>query len=109
MPACFSLEGSSMLPVFRPGELVLLSDDRPGPGDCAVYLFQGARLLHRVLSVTEKGAWLADDAGRLDRHFVPFSDISGTAVSGGPLSRGRAGLAYSLTRRVLSRLFLSHG
>ena len=108
MPACFSLEGSSMLPVFRPGELVLLSDDRPRPGDCAVYLFEGARLLHRVLAVTEKGAWLADDAGRLEKHFVPYKDISGTAVSGGLLSRGRPGLAYSLSRRALSRLLLQH-
>ncbi|MDA8132415.1 MAG: S24/S26 family peptidase [Elusimicrobia bacterium] len=109
MPACFSLEGSSMLPVFRPGELVLLNDAKPGPGDCAVYLFNGARLLHRVLAVTGKGAWLADDAGRLERHFVQFGDIIGTAVSGGTLSRGRVGLAYSISRRIFSRLFLSHG
>jgi len=92
-----------MLPVFRPGELALA---RPGPlrpGDCAVYSYRGRTLLHRVIKVSSDGAWLADDAGRLAPHLVPWADIKGRAL-GGPLSRGLAGRIYSSLRRRLSFL-----
>ena len=93
-----------MLPVFRPGEIALVSAARPGPGDCAVYSWRGRELLHRVLSASEDGACFGDDAGRMGPHFVPWRDVVGRAL-GGPLSEGLPGLFYSRVRRALSRAF----
>ena len=101
----YRLEGSSMRPVYKAGELALAdSAARPAPGDCAVYRRHGRTLLHRVLSTVHEGAWLADDAGRIAPHFVPWADVDGRAVTGGPLSRGICGLTYSLARRSLAKL-----
>ena len=112
MSAAFRLEGSSMLPVFKPGEIVLVSkaviskagtrgEPRPflRPGDCAVYTHECRTLLHRVLKTDPDGAWLADDAGRLEPHFVPLADIRGRALGQHPLSGGLPGLVYSNFRR----------
>lgn len=93
-----------MLPVFKPGEAALVSPARPSPGDCAVYRYEGRTLLHRVLSTSTAGAWLADDAGRLEPHLVPWSDVRGTALGRRPLASGLPGLVYSRCRRALSRL-----
>ncbi len=101
----YSLEGSSMQPVFKAGGAALVLESRPGPGDCAVYSWEGRTLLHRVLAVSPEGAWLADDAGRLAPHFVPWADVKGRAL-GGPLSGGFPGLLYSRCRRAFSRSFI---
>lgn len=93
-----------MLPVFKAGELVLVSPERPRPGDCAVYSYEGRTLLHRVEAVTGGGAVFADDAGRLEPHFVPWRDVAGRAAGRGPLSGGTAGLIYSRLRRRLASL-----
>jgi hypothetical protein len=100
----YLLEGSSMLPVFRPGTVAFVDDDRPVPGDCAVYSYRGRTLLHRVLKTGLYGAWLADDAGRLEPHLVPWRDIRGRARGHHPLSKGISGLAYCRARRTLARL-----
>jgi hypothetical protein len=109
MPAVFRLEGSSMLPVFKPGELALVSKAGPRcearpflrPGDCAVYSYKGSTLLHRVTRTVSCGAWFSDDAGRLKPHFVPWEDIRGRALGRHPLAGGFRGLVYSKLRRVL--------
>ena len=95
-----------MLPVFRPGQAVVVSPERTRPGDCAVYVHLGRTLLHRVISVSPAGATLADDAGRLEPHLVPWGDVQGRVLSGHPLAAGAPGLLYSRTRRLLARLFL---
>ena len=89
-----------MLPVFKPGQAALVSGERPGPGDCAVYSYAGRTLLHRVIKTGQAGAWLADDAGRLELHFVPWGDIRGRALGRHPLAGGFCGLVYSRLRRV---------
>lgn len=94
-----------MRPVFEAGGSALVLETRPGPGDCAVYSYEGRTLLHRVLKAGPGGAWLADDAGRLAPHFVPWADIKGRAL-GGPLSGGFSGLLYSRCRRAFSSLFI---
>lgn len=104
MPAAFRLEGSSMLPVFKPGGAVLAAPGRLRRGDCAVYNYKGSTLLHRVLDISAGGAVLGDDAGRLEPHFVPWCDIKGRAL-GGPLASGWLGFAYSSLRRRLFSLF----
>ncbi|OGR51217.1 MAG: hypothetical protein A2049_09165 [Elusimicrobia bacterium GWA2_62_23] len=104
MARAFLLEGSSMLPVFRPGGLAFVIDGRPSPGDCAVYSYKGRTLLHRVLRTTSRGAWLADDAGRLEPHLVPWKNVRGRATGDNFLARGLAGLVYSRCRRTFSRL-----
>ncbi len=100
-----------MLPVFKPGEIAFVrplgaSQPCPGlfPGDCAVYLYEGRQLLHRVVKTVKDGAWLADDAGRLERHFVPWEDIRGKVLSRNPLAGGFCGYLYSGVRRCLSAL-----
>lgn len=96
-----------MLPVFRPGGVALAEGTGPGllrPGDCAVYLYGGRTLLHRVLAAGPEGAWLADDAGRLTPHLVPWSAVLGRAL-GGPLAGGLCGLVYSRLRRAVYALF----
>ena len=110
--SAFRLEGSSMLPVFRPGETALVSAVSHAPygkglkrGDCAVYSYEGRNLLHRVLKVVEDGAWLVDDAGRLKPHLVPWEKIRGKALSRNPLAGGFCGRIYSGLRRSLSPLF----
>lgn len=100
----FRLEGSSMLPLFRPGETVRVSPERPRPGDCAVYGWLGRVLLHRVTAVCAEGATFADDAGRLEQHLVPWADVQGRVVSGKLLAGGPVGLVYSRGRRFFSRL-----
>lgn len=92
-----------MLPVFRPGQAVIAAPAAPRPGDCAVYSYKGRALLHRVLRRAEGGLVLADDAGRLEPHFVPWSNIRGRA-EGGLLAGGLAGLAYCRLRRLLFSL-----
>lgn len=99
-------EGSSMLPVFKAGEIVLVSPERPRPGDCAVYAYLGRSLLHRAVSVSEAGGVFCDDAGRLEPHLVPWAAVSGRALSPNPLASGLTGLAYHKLRRAVSRLFL---
>ncbi len=113
MPAAFLLEGTSMLPVFRPGEVVIILPldakaraSRLAPGDCAVYAYQGCTLLHRVIRVVPEGAWLSDDAGRLEPHLAPWADIKGLPLSRHPLSAGLPGLLYSRIRRSISFLFV---
>lgn len=96
-----------MLPVFKPGELALVCEGRPAAGDCAVYSYKGRTLLHRVLKTGPSGAWLADDAGRLDAHLVPWAEIRGRAAGGHPLAGGAAGLLYSRCRRAFFRRFLN--
>lgn len=99
----FRLEGSSMLPIFKPGEISLVLPGGLAPGDCAVYLYRGRALLHRVVRVSAAGAWLADDAGRLEPHFVPLEDIKGKAL-GGFLAGGLPGRLYSALRRRIFAL-----
>lgn len=106
----FKLEGSSMLPLFRDGDIVLVrplgsdpSAFRFSPGDCAVYDLDGRRLLHRVVGREAGGLLFSDDAGRLEPHFAGWETIEGKVVSGNPLKNGRIGLAYSKLRRYLSR------
>lgn len=93
-----------MLPVFKPGAIAPVSAARPRPGDCAVYCYKGRTLLHRVIKVSAQGAWLADDAGRLELHFVPWTDVRGRAL-GGLLAGGLSGRLYSALRRGLYKLF----
>lgn len=99
-----------MLPLFKPGEVVLvrpLNPDAPAlglsAGDCAVYEVGGKRLLHRVIGKEAGGLWFSDDAGRLEPHFAPWERIEGKALSGNPLKNGRIGLGYSQLRRFFSR------
>lgn len=101
----FRLKGSSMFPVFRAGGAALVDGARPAPGDCAVYSYMGSTLLHRVVAASPSGAWLADDAGRLEPHFVPWAKVRGRA-HGGLLAGGLPGLAYCKARRALSALLL---
>lgn len=106
----FKLEGTSMLPLFREGDVVLvrpLGFDPPvfglSAGDCAVYEFEGRRLLHRVIGKDAGGVWLSDDSGRIEPHRAGWERIEGKVLSGNPLKNGRIGLAYSKIRRSLSR------
>lgn len=103
--SAFRLEGSSMLPVFKPGEAALVLPARLSAGDCAVYSYEGRTLLHRVMKTAENGAWFGDDAGRLEPHFVPSENIRGKVLSRNPLAGGVAGRIYSGLRRSLSLLF----
>jgi hypothetical protein len=107
MTSAFLLEGSSMLPVFKPGETVLVRAAAPGSGDCAVYSYKGRTLLHRVLKTGPGGAWFGDDAGRLEPHFVPWGEIKGLALGRHPLEGGVRGLLYCRLRRAAAKLLLN--
>jgi phage repressor protein C with HTH and peptisase S24 domain len=100
----YRLEGSSMLPVFRPGELAVVERGakKIRPGDCLVYEFEGRVLLHRVVGTSSGGAWLSDDAGRLRPHFVPWKDVRGKVLGRSPLAGGFCGNIYSKLRRLCS-------
>ena len=102
--SAFRLEGSSMLPVFRPGEVALVGPLGLSAGDCAVYSHEGVTLLHRVMKTGENGAWFCDDAGRLEPHSVPLENIRGKALSRNPLAGGLCGHLYSRFRRSLAPL-----
>lgn len=102
-----------MLPLFKEGEIVLVTTRKPDnfsprPGDCAVYDLQGRRLLHRVIGIDSAGLWFSDDAGRIEPHHAAWERIEGKVLSGNPLKNGRIGLAYSKLRRFLSRHVHSH-
>lgn len=102
-----------MCPVFKPGQVVLVTAiDRgmPAPalkkGDCAVYSYKGRTLLHRVLKAGPGGVWFADDAGRIAPHLVGWELVRGRVVSGNTFSRGFCGLVYSGLRRTLAPLLV---
>ncbi|MBU2575419.1 MAG: S24/S26 family peptidase [Elusimicrobia bacterium] len=127
MIRAIKLEGSSMLPLFKPGDIVFVEDRGQKsevrgqnsdnstlhstpyplasipytlrPGDCAVYDFGGRRLLHRVIAKEAGGLWFSDDAGRIKPHFAPWERVAGKALSGNPLKNGLIGLGYAKLRR----------
>lgn len=106
MASSFRLEGSSMLPVFRPGQCAIVLSARPAAGDCAVYEYEGRTLLHRVLKTGPEGVWFADDAGRLKPHLITWEKVRGKVSSGHPLSGGLCGRLYSGFRRFMAPLFI---
>jgi len=105
----FRLEGSSMLPLFRSGDIALVEPLPPSPsssfilspGDCVVYRHAGGLFLHRVLSADENGLLISDDAGLIAAHRVPREEVVGRVVTTNPLKKGFAGFAYSKLRRLL--------
>ncbi len=108
----FRLEGSSMLPVFKPGDIVLVQPFslKPlalslSPGDCAVYSHKGRELLHRVVRTGPDGAWFADDAGRLEPHLTPWENVRGKVLSRNLLADGLCGRFYSKIRRIVNAAF----
>jgi hypothetical protein len=113
MPEAFRLEGSSMHPVFKPGQVVLVQPLRPSSsailssGDCAVYSYKGRTLLHRVVKAGPGGVWFSDDSGRIAPHLVGWELVRGRVVGGNFLSRGFCGLVYSRLRRTVSKVFLN--
>ena len=114
MPEAFRLEGSSMHPVFKPGQMVLITDVSSEAaaaglkkGDCAVYSYKGRTLLHRVVKAGPCGVWFADDAGRIAPHLVGWELVQGRVVDGNFLSHGLCGLLYSKLRRSVSRVLLN--
>lgn len=110
MVKAVKLEGSSMRPLFKEGEIALVSlTPRPPvapfgitPGDCVVYQYEGRRLLHRVLAVNGFGPLVADDAGRIAAHHVAWREVEGRVISRNPLKKGFTGLLYSNIKRTLS-------
>ncbi|MEK7721787.1 MAG: S24/S26 family peptidase [Elusimicrobiota bacterium] len=110
--SAFRLEGSSMLPVFKPGEIILIQPLIPqpsalilSPGDCAVYSYGGRELLHRVVRTGPDGAWFADDAGRLEPHLTPWENVRGKVLSRNLLADGLCGRFYSKIRRIVNAAF----
>ncbi len=101
-----------MLPVFKPGELVLVTREKRhgentgylGVGDCAVYTYEGRTLLHRVVKAGPDGVWFADDAGRIAPHLVGWELVRGRALSSHPLAAGGLGFFYSKFRRSLYKI-----
>jgi hypothetical protein len=55
-----------------------------------------------VIKIAREGVWLADDAGRLEPHFVPWESIRGRVLSRNLLAGGICGRIYSSLRRRLS-------
>ena len=112
MIKAFRLEGSSMLPVFKPGQAALVdcktrnTEHDINPGDCAVYSCGGRALLHRAVRTVRAGVWFADDAGRIDAHLVPWENIRGKVLSGHLLAGGFCGRVYSGLRRAVSKVFI---
>ncbi len=90
-----------MLPLFKGGGVVFVEAPPAGlsPGDCAVYAYEGRLLLHRVIAVNDAGPLLADDAGRIAGHQVPWRDVMGRVLSRNPLKNGAIGLLYSSLRK----------
>ncbi len=101
------LEGTSMLPVFRAGDLALLDARFSGRdlvrGDCAAYETGGRTLLHRVTGTDADGVWFSDDAALLERHHAPWRAIRGKVLGGGPFSRGLPGFLYFTARTAALR------
>lgn len=101
-----------MFPVFKSGEVAIVerkaqkAKSKIKPGDCAVYSYEGRLLLHRVVKTGPEGAWLADDAGRLEPHLVPWVNIRGKVLSQNPLACGLCGLVYFKIRRSIAPLFV---
>ncbi|HBA59750.1 MAG TPA: hypothetical protein DCZ92_02785 [Elusimicrobia bacterium] len=96
------LEGSSMLPLFRAGEIVLIqSGAAVRPGDCVVYSHGDGLLLHRVVAADSAGPLIGDDAGLLEPHRVPWAGVKGRVLSRNPLKKWPVGLAYNILGRLL--------
>lgn len=113
-----------MLPLFKPGQIVLIDDNLRGPssrsaarrqeppralqpsafslspGDCIVYIFKGRSLLHRVIAVETTGVVVSDDAGALSPHSVPWSAVTGRVLTSNPLKKGLPGLLYHKIKGV---------
>ena len=102
--SAFRLEGSSMLPIFKPGEVAIVQPAGLTAGDCAVYEYEGRNLLHRIVKTGPEGVWFSDDAGRLEPHLVAWKNVRGKVLSAHPLAGGFCGLVYSTLRRRFSKL-----
>jgi hypothetical protein len=95
-----------MLPLFKAGDVALIESSILDlkseilPGDCAVYEFEGRKLLHRVVKTDAGGAWFSDDAGRINSHYVPWTSVTGRVVDRNPLAGGLAGFYYSKCKRA---------
>jgi hypothetical protein len=107
----FKLEGTSMRPLFKAGETVLVAPFILHPlsfvlhrGDCAVYEFEGQKLMHRAVHVTGEGVWFADDAGCIEPHQVPWSAVRGKVLSRNPFASGLPGFLYSRARTLAAKL-----
>lgn len=93
-----------MGPLFKPEDCVFVeyvSNESFRCGDCAVYLEEGKIFLHRVYSVSAGGLWLADDAGAMEKHFVPFGGVQGRVAGGAFFSSGWPGFIYGMSARSL--------
>jgi len=100
----FILKGTSMWPVFLPGEPVFVDSTAViRAGDCVVYDVEGKKLLHRVSGVSEKGAFIEDDAGTGDVHFVPKEQIDGRVLGKGMLAGGFLGFLYGKAIRNIHK------
>lgn len=105
----FRLEGGSMRPLFREGDIALVRRAPLRRGDCAAYLYGGRTLLHRVAGFAGDGAGsstggrvlLRDDGWELPPHAVHPRHIIGRVVSRNPLKSGAAGYAWFLSRGLL--------
>ncbi len=101
----FILEGTSMRPLFKAGETVLVAPLLLYPlsfhrGDCAVYEYEGRKLLHRAVRLDAAGVWFADDAGRISPHHVTWSAVRGKVISGNLFAAGLPGFLYSRARAL---------
>ncbi|MCG2725755.1 MAG: S24/S26 family peptidase [Elusimicrobia bacterium] len=111
MIKAIKVEGSSMSPVFKNGDIVLIKK-RPEArsqksdfkefrkGDCAVYNFEGQNLLHRVIKITANGLWFQDDGQSIPSHFIKWENILGKVVSKNPLKNGCSGFMYFKLKKV---------
>ncbi|MBI4656802.1 MAG: S24/S26 family peptidase [Elusimicrobia bacterium] len=104
------LEGASMFPLFKDKDVVFvsevrsqMSDIRYKKGDCVVYNFEGKKLLHRVTGIENDGAWISDDAGIIEPHFVKWEDIEGKVLSKNPFVSGIPGMLYSKIRKIYAQ------
>jgi len=97
------VEGSSMKPLFNAGDMVLVkkvADEKIRKGDCVVYNFDGANLLHRIIKIAPNGVWICDDGEVMSLHFAKWDDIRGRVESKNPLKNGFTGFIYFNLKKI---------
>lgn len=103
------VEGPSMLPTLRPGDLLIVDRRaKPVPGDVVVARHpDGIQIVKRVRSVDRHGVWLAGDNQAMStdsRRIGPLASdgIAGVAVGRyAPLRRARMG-RFPATAEIVS-------
>jgi len=99
------LNGTSMLPLFKSGDIVLYTKVNKKDiciGDCIVYNYKGNKLLHRVIDKFGD-CFIVSNDDDMDEHIISFEDIIGKVYTNNLLKKGFSGFIYHKLSKIIRK------